>query len=717
MRLIWILFLALPAFATNCTLPLGTNTTRNLSATAGLWTGGCAGIPGVGDTVADITGTGTSKLVIDQNWEVGTSPSPAADVFKYSAPIVVNSGVTLTIRGSVVLNNATATFNGGSIIQLNPSLAADRTVAYTWHLSTYYQANAYIIALGTSSSHVTLRSPKDGPTDGQWRFDLGGYLGFGWRGSTTADPAAYVDVVNMGDATHPSIIGNTRPPGGGASTVYLDHWTVTNSGGLNVVFGSTATNATGIVTNSSTAGTLTPYSLQYDTVPTTIGTGVRLIANNVFDKQVSASSDLCMGAAGNLRDVTFTNNYSGPLCAMGAQYAWAQVSDNLFRQTNATDGTVHPTGDMSFAYVLRDAYPASGGDNPHFLMGNSNSNLPTGYTMSNIVFEDVDDVTLDSGEGFGLTANPTAAMQYKLINSIVLPSKTGRSVAELGTILSGVPNAIQSFDHNTWFGGAPGSGSGLNGFGALQMETGVASTGNVASLQANVIYGPASGTAQFFKVLPKTDTSSMTQDVVTPANADYNAAFNTTATASCTNCVNQGNGYVGKWSATPGTHDLNNTNPRFADSLRNIALWDTKYLGNPLGTTWSVSSVAYAVGNVVSHSAAGVYGGLPVNFRCIAAHTSGATTEPDMGTAWRTNWEYASLSDLRTAILTGKTFTDGAIGCVGCPPVRALIKWVQRGVTPQNLVLYGYTFPGDANAVKNPGAVPMDRPVTRGAWF
>ena len=156
MKLVLSLLLCIPLWANDCTLALGANNPKNLSATGGLWTGvGCTGasyIPGVGDTIADITGTGTSSLTVNTNWEFGTSPIAGTDVFKYSVPLVINGGITFWGLGGVVSNNAKVTFGAGSIIQLDPAAASDRTSVYTWHPSNYYQANSYFISLGTSGS-------------------------------------------------------------------------------------------------------------------------------------------------------------------------------------------------------------------------------------------------------------------------------------------------------------------------------------------------------------------------------------------------------------------------------------------------------------------------------------------------------------------------------------------------------------------------------------
>jgi hypothetical protein len=130
-------------------------------------------------------------------------------------------------------------------------------------------------------------------------------------------------------------------------------------------------------------------------------------------------------------------------------------------------------------------------------------------------------------------------------------------------------------------------------------------------------------------------------------------------------------------------------------------LWDTKYLGHATGAAWATST-GYTVGQIVSDTHAGYYQSQPINFRCIVAHTSGSTTEPNVGASWHSDWEFASNYDLRMATAAGTTYTDGAIGCAGCTAIQALMKWVRRGHVPQNPALWCAGHDGETI-----GAVPF----------
>jgi hypothetical protein len=67
---------------------------------------------------------------------------------------------------------------------------------------------------------------------------------------------------------------------------------------------------------------------------------------------------------------------------------------------------------------------------------------------------------------------------------------------------------------------------------------------------------------------------------------------------------------------------------------------------------------------------------------------------------WRASWEWASLYWLRSAVVAGTTYTDGAINCTGCGPVQAMNNWVRAGFVSQNPRLWGAGHDGsDIGAV------------------
>jgi hypothetical protein len=174
-------------------------------------------------------------------------------------------------------------------------------------------------------------------------------------------------------------------------------------------------------------------------------------------------------------------------------------------------------------------------------------------------------------------------------------------------------------------------------------------------------------------------------------------------------CPNSANSYFGNWSSATaqGPHDVDVlqptvAHPYFADTSRNVATFDTAYLHKAAGAQW-VTSTGYTVGQIVSDPKAGVYNGATVNYICTVAHTSGSTTEPNVGASWRNDWQFASLTDIANATPAGTIITDGATGCAaGCTMIQALEGWVKRGFTPQNPALWCSGHDGEAV-----GAVPF----------
>jgi hypothetical protein len=159
---------------------------------------------------------------------------------------------------------------------------------------------------------------------------------------------------------------------------------------------------------------------------------------------------------------------------------------------------------------------------------------------------------------------------------------------------------------------------------------------------------------------------------------------------------------------TPGYHDVDGENPRFVDPTRKVESFDRKYLGKTLSPQWA-GGTAYAYGDLVSNSHASVYQGEVFNFRCI--NPSGCTGLGGPGiydTAWRTNWEWASLYWLRELTYQKTKYTDGAMGCSGCSVVQALNAWVRAGFVPENPRYWGTGHDGkDIGAVQIPAVRRM----------
>jgi len=431
---------------------------------------------------------------------------------------------------------------------------------------------------------------------------------------------------------------------------------------------------------------------------TTMTSGARTITYNVFDKRWNDGDGNCNQGMGS-DNIAFTGNYFGAGNCVPSAYSSANapaMTDNFFRL--GVSDTVELYGNLTGGYFFNDVTAA---DNWHA----SAMDSAMSATQSGFVMESPDDWTSDSGEmTVGWSSSPSYSTTFK--NAILVPSKTGQGTMELASFTNVTPSGantnILSLLHNTWVG--------RTGEGMFQTNESGAQLAALAALKSNLAWSTGGG---YCKVSTITGTGALFQNTVSAA--DYNSAdshliqnaVSANCSTTCPNnaCVKQGNGYVGNWSSTPGAHDVA-ASPYLADPLlRNVALWDTRYLGHAAATQWTAGLGTVAYGAQVSDSHTGYWGGAAINFRCVYATgciTSTANSEPNVGSAWRTYWEFASLYDLRTAIPAGAAYTNVAIGCSGCTAVQALVKWVQRGFTPQNPALWCAGHDGEAI-----GAVPF----------
>ena len=134
-----------------------------------------------------------------------------------------------------------------------------------------------------------------------------------------------------------------------------------------------------------------------------------------------------------------------------------------------------------------------------------------------------------------------------------------------------------------------------------------------------------------------------------------------------------------------GAHDLV-ANANFVDPTRNLATFDTAYLGNT-ATAWS-SGRGVRRRRHRRHGVKRLYGNARVNFRCIAAHTSasGNATNGQPGatgtTSWRSRWG-AGLG-LPDPHVVGRLLGGHKAGYAERP-----WTWVRAGFAPTNTALRG----------------------------
>ena len=707
-RLCLLALLAAPAFPSACTL----SASYTLSASSGHWTGGCPTIPGNGDTVTIAEGV---TLNVNQNWTIGASGANNTTPAIYDGVtglVKVNAGVALTLRGDFLWTRGSPYYNSGLTMDAGSALVFDASQASSPTTTRYrigdnesIYGSRWLAANGTSASHVAITSVNtNGALNGQFRSGLnavGAAAGYGGCDLQVA----YADFSNIGDMATYGEAFAPREYSTESGTCTVTNSTFNNVGpwlNANLDFSSNETVNIGnnVWTNSPCA------SATYGCFPVTNeapSAGSYLFQNNVFD--------FCIGLEYNQYAMDFSGSYLGNGSCQGGIGSSIALS-NLF---------VHQSGDVGTNPFVTYSTALNGGyflldriqDNPHWTQGGNGA----GSTVTGWIYDEPDNVTTDSGEidNYGCSGTCSVVMQ----NSIHVPSKTGLGTSEFASFTNAAPNnAGMSFSqlHDTWVGATS-----VGAFGQQQTNESGAQLIPATALKSNLDWSNGGGYCKVGTV----QTASMYQNPVTIADynyADQNAirSFGLSCSdGTCPNgtiCPNSGNSYFGKWSATPGTHDVDVLHPTvlspyLADPTRNLAGWDTAYLGHALGAQWTSGLGTVAYGAIVSDANAsywGVYKG-GVNYRCIVLTgciTSTANTEPLVGTNWRTQWEFASLYDIRQAIGSGSTFVDGALpGCTAatpCVPVQALVAWVQRGMTPQAPALWCAGHDGETV-----GAVPF----------
>jgi len=653
--------------------------TAYTSTVSGNWnsaaTWGGAGVPGNGDTATIAT---TTVVTATANVTVGTSGANGTTaVTEVGSGQLVIAGVVFTIRGNFF--NTTGRFdpeivmNPGSTWQFDSSAAsAPSTTQYeiTGGFASYIfmQANCTAISRCSVQSNV---GGGNGYFDASVNTQGGGIV------------AAYTDFLRI-DHFSPAF----QSTGGGSSVP----WNVTNS----------TFNGCGIIESLYAAGTATIFIHSNNVHTNTVGgfifrspfsaglsgAGVRQLENNVFDAQFGSDA----GANGWLPDsVTIIGNYFGNCLPVIQTTLWAQFQYNLVRETTACLGI---NGDFLDNYVVQDMYAAVHSHNPDVAQS-----VPTPSILRNI-FDNTfftfsgntnDGVVLDQGNPGSQTA---ATVKYNL----VLPAGNGVGSQQLMDII-GQNSAALDIEHNTLVASLIG--------GCVDMEYLVAdapSYNHRGTLSNNVCVALASqaNTVPFLNA----NIETVVTDLFAPSSIKNNNRFNLKAAGGGTGNANEGNGYWGAWSVTPGGSDIVG-DPGFVDPTRNMATFDSAFLGNAASATWASEAAGhtFAVGDIISDANVIYYGGSLINYRCIASHVkSTANSEPGIGSAFHTYWEFASLNSIRNAIAAGTTITNATIGASSASYIVALTDWVKAGFAPTNPLLHKAATDGtDIGAVAYAG--------------
>jgi hypothetical protein len=610
------------------------------------WGGG--GVPTAGDSATVSTG---HTVTVTENVIIGTSPVGNTVELTVSGQLTVNDGITLTARCGVTAHGTTGS-NGQMTFGAGAEFIFDGTVSsvkYGFRLGTDTGTTALLKFNGTTGARCKWRSLGAGTVNG--------FMTSGFFNSAGLIEADYTDFFQIGDSSNRFAYPWISSTDGKA--LYFRNCTVDKCGILQLAVGVGAAGSLDlqntVFTNSQNA---TNTLLVIGRAPS--GAAVHRIDNCSFDKVVRFIP---------ITGFTVTNNkFLGAFVAT-SPYVPALWQHNLVN-VNATSPN-SPT-------LVADCY---------YTDTNATTNARailmqdvTGYDISGTVF----DYPAATVGDFIASANTNYTLQCD--HNLLLWNSAQGNAGKLVSPLNAPAAGGITVDHNTVVSSLAGTvETGVGAYG----ETYAGAAGMYKSLRSNLIY-TASGVGA---ALVRTNQSTVSDILLTPDLGDYNA-FNAPADSVAGNVLavyGTSGGYtdtvatptVAMFTSTTGlgANDIV-TDPAFVDTTRCLATFDSAYLGNT-ATAWA-DATSYAVGDIVSASDAGFYGGATVNFRCINPHTSvsgNATTgKPAVAANWRTNWQLASVYRLQTSVAVYSASVKQAT-------VQDLSTWVKGGWSPTNTAL------------------------------
>ncbi|MBP9773771.1 MAG: hypothetical protein KBD00_04025 [Candidatus Peribacteraceae bacterium] len=588
----------------------------NWSSTS-TWTGGT--IPGDGDTV-----TINHTVTMDGSRTVGNSPATDVAVLTIgngsaSARLILSTG-TLTVKGQLTDTQSHAagvTMNAGTAIVFDAT-GASGTINYSIKIASSYDggqspgdARGWRIN-GTSGSHCSISSAGDGTRNAYHN-----NAAFGGEGCIQA---TYCDFTNIGDSSRNAlnILLDNRQ-----LTSSLTNCTFTSCGQINAPFTNgvpsfsmTDVTIASSLTNESTSWPITTSSGSDQT------TGTRAFTRVATDKMIKVVT---------AHGMTFDSCYFGNGLLVTSSKNWTAMKNCFIRQTF---DNIAISGSVTNCFLFWDN---PSGSNPHFLASILNPPANTTYDWSdNVAYFNG---TNSSGNVFLVGSTTTSTFTVNCRRNLILPngggSNTGALLTSNGSVTAGLALYI---DHNTV------NVEGQCGLEIGHLYTSVETPNRYASVKSNLFYGTTSTGYKAYNV-----DSSSTQDLMSPANVDYNAGYLTKTTSNTSGFTNEGRGYASKWSTTPGVNDLDGQNPVFEDSTRTLASWAvTRGSASSTTTQKEADAVSYIVANpALTTSSLLPY--LKAGFK--PTSSSYRTAAHDTGTIGSSNFSKTSRSLTRLAAI------------------------------------------------------------------
>ena len=551
--LLLIGLLAAPAFPLACT-----------SAGAGVWSAAATwsacggGVPGSGDTIAI-----AHQVTVGDNRTVGHSPG-ASDVtaaiqINAGGSVVISSGIELRVRGDIKFAAPGAVRDviylyPGAILTMDPTLSATRTTAayIIGPSGTPIGGNSpQIRAACTPGSLCAIRTLRTNGDEARARFSRNGQT----AGGSTGNPnyfIEYTDFTDLGtggtaEATDYAI--STYTP----TTYRFENCTFTRTG----IVGMPATELTATadyrMVNATFDQSLAVANLYVNVNANALTTGTRLVRGSYFDKTFMPAS-----GPGNVRDFTIEYNAFAQRFVTGSTGRWAANRWNVFL-TNVGGGPIGVVESVSDCYVLDD----TGGNT----RGLNISPATYGVTIQRCIFQ-----TSGTGNGGDLitsVANAGNGITHTIRDNLGLPS-TGDPAKSSGTLLStgaATNPANHAFENNTMFGGTTASYD----YGPFLSEGASARANTITSYRGNLYWGMGSQSPKGMHFL--TQNGTLSDNLADPAVCDYNAAY-LAGSSSWPGKSSDGSKYnIPMMGGVPGANDVNDVDPQFPDTSRNLERW------------------------------------------------------------------------------------------------------------------------------------------------
>jgi len=582
-----------------------------------------------------------AAVTLNQNASIGktafvTGGQPAL-TFNAGGSLTLNFGYQLTLSGDIAhLAASTVTMNNGSTISFRPPSGQ----TCVWNFGASNAINT-LVANGTSGYHCVVK------TD----LSLGGnnsYMTAGSYSTFGVATATYTDFSNFGTSTQNGIQslddGSLNPNfsitnctftgcsysfGTGSDGSWDGNFTFSN----NIFSSSIGYTGQGLTQCAQFAANNNYTS------------GTRTISTNSFDLEIYF---------GAYRGYTFTGNFCGAGWFINGFPQWPAASNfagNLL--VTAADGG-GPTGVGGSINGNYFAYSTT--DNPHFL-----SFPDASITVNGCIFESCGGGT-PGGKAF-LTGDPSAPRTYTIQNCLTLPVDPGGNnmgVQLLNVFGAGTdPNHYVTVDvlHCTVCCG--------QNFAAHYSENGATGTGQIGLYKANLFWAQNMTSSNAYKLWDAgSPTSGGTSNVVSPTNADYNGGYQMQAGPYTGNTYTYaGNGYQGNYTATPGAHDINNTNPQFVDSTRCLATWGGTATGGGTATVAAALATLAANPALISQATTGLIPWVLAGFRPTnqTYHSASYPTDPSTQDAAGNSWT-GTYPDVGAMAYQQTTFTFSAPG-------------------------------------------------------